>query len=154
MRALTFVSLFSSVVALAIAFAGMAGLFGPKIERTTIALHGQKQPRDCRRGGNTCAVSIHVRCDDTSNEPQSCEPYPVLTEEAQVIVANAGQTITFDIADNTFKFDATNGISSTDLTGCNGNANKFTCKVPMQSKVSKYSIQLQGMSPVDPWVVN
>lgn len=67
-----------------------------------------------------------------------------------------GNTITWDIVDPRYEF-AQNGIVFPENSGftCGAeNKQKFSCKNTSAPGVYKYTINVAGFDPVDPWVVN
>ena len=155
MQKTTFVT---AVVAAAVF--GLVGWFAAsKSAKVTILSHPQKA-KDCR--GRDCDVTIKFDCVDPSQPTvTTCAPYA----EHEVILVTHGKKIEFNLdATDDFKFDGTEGIKFTSANAgsffpCQSQGpKKFKCENNLPnatpSEMYKYSIYVQGMIKVDPFVVN
>ena len=139
---------------------GLVGWYaGSKSAKVTFLSHTQ-QTKDCR--GRDCDNKIKFDCVDPAHPTAAtCVPYP----EYDVLLVTHGKKIEFNIdSPADFKFDPTDGIKFTSANSgsffpCQSQGpKKFKCdnNIPdgTPSDVYKYSIHVQGMNRVDPFVVN
>jgi len=151
-------TLVTAVVA-AVVFAVAGYIVGAKFGKVTTINLAQKA-KDCR--GHDCDVMIKFTCvDDLHPTTATCVPYA----ENDLILVSHGKKIEFNLdSTDDFKFDGTEGIKFTSANAgsffpCQSQGpKKFKCENNLPnatpSEMYKYSIYVQGMIKVDPFVVN
>ena len=146
-----------TVLVTAVVFALGGWFAASKTGKVTLLSHAHMY-KDCR--GKDCDVTIQFACVDATN-PTTCEPYPV----EELILVNPKYKIRFAIDPTTnFAFDSTDGIKFTSANAdgylpCTYKSKqKYECdnNIPSgtASDAYKYQIHVQGMTIVDPWIVN
>jgi hypothetical protein len=113
-------------------------------------------------GGTACNIEIRVgnNCNPAHPDPATCDVYAV--QDVTVINAD-NKNITFDITTNGFTFNPHDGIAFTALNGgntifnCSPSGTNYNCAVTNpnnQHGPFKFTIHVQNLNVVDPWVVN
>ncbi len=148
-------TLVKAVVA-AVVFAAAGYFVGAKFGNLT-NIDAAKKAKDCR--GHDCDILIKFTCvDDSHPTTATCVPYA----ENDLVLVSRGKKIVFSLdSTDDFKFDGAEGIKFTSANSdgyfpCQSQGpKKFKCdNNGPPSEMYKYSIYVQGMNKVDPFVVN
>jgi hypothetical protein len=163
MRTNTWVTVLLTAVVFAVGgyFIGMRA--APPSRPPPVPVSGPQPTGQNCGGALNCNVEIDVdKCNPAHPDPAVCEVYAL----QEVTLINAGnKTINFDIKTNGFTFNSQDGIAFTSFMGGNGIFNcspsnpssSYVCKVTNPNGEHgpfKYTIHVQGLNVVDPWVVN
>jgi len=133
---------------------GLLGCSAAHAQKTKVPHQGQQ----CKTTAASCNVKIMVE-----DWCIHCDVYVdfILTEVA-VDHGKKGNTITWDIKDSRYEFAQQNGVDigivfdqNSGFSNCRRvNKQKFQCDNASKPGVHKYTVNLTGLDPLDPWVVN